>query len=275
MPKAEADYSSIDADPYSDGPESVELGCPAPVPRLTIASPGKGGRRKDAELRERAVDADNASDAVCNLAPVWQAMLSGELSIADSFHSQSRCYIVLGRRESKLCFSARKLGVLERALLGGRHKVTIDELKISASTLSMLTRQALLYLGLDCTPSKVPFLLCVLARATRPGAARRSVRTSVVHSGERELQVLSMERPDLGLRARLSVSEFAVLSGLVEGKSHKQIAKDRNASAHTVANQLTSAFRRLSVSGRLELLQALASHDPSSKATPAFDDARV
>jgi DNA-binding CsgD family transcriptional regulator len=128
----------------------------------------------------------------------------------------------------------------------------------------MLTRQALSYLGLDCTPSKVPFLLCVLARAARPGAARRSVRSSVVRSGEHEFQVLSMERPDLSLRARLSLSEFAVLSRLVEGKSHKQIAKERNASAHTIANQLTSAFRRLSVSGRLELLQALARYDASS-----------
>jgi DNA-binding CsgD family transcriptional regulator len=109
-----------------------------------------------------------------------------------------------------------------------------------------------------------------------------------------------MERPDLGLRGQLSVSEFAVLSGLVEGKSHKQIAKERNASAHTVANQLTSAFRRLAVSGRLELLRALASQDASNaereteptpdssrrlaltrgagrdaKATPVFDDARA
>jgi DNA-binding CsgD family transcriptional regulator len=275
MPNAEADCSSIDALPYSDAPASAELGCPAHVPRLAIASSGKSGRRRDAELRERAVDADSTSNAVCSLAPLWQAMLSGDLRIADSFHSESRCYIVLGRRESKLCFSARKLGVLERALLGGRHKVTINELKISASTLSMLTRQALAYLGLDCTPSKVPFLLCVLARAAQPGAARPSVRSSFVQSDEHELQVLSMERPDLGLRARLSVSEFAVLSGLVEGKSHKQIARERNASAHTVANQLTSAFRRLSVSGRLELLQALASHDAANKAQPVFDDARA
>jgi DNA-binding CsgD family transcriptional regulator len=296
MPKAEANLSSsLDTVTYTEPPASAELGCSAatvpsspfsdaedftkvssaPVPRLALASTAKGGRRKDTELRERAIHADSASDEVADLLPLWQAMLSGDLSIADSFHSESRCYIVLRQREAKLGFSARKLSVLERALLGGRHKATINELKISASTLSMLTRQALSYLGLDCTPSKVPLLLCVLARATRPGAVRRSVRSSVVRSGEQELQVLSMGRPDLSLRARLSVSEFAVLTGLVEGKSHKQIAKERNASAHTIANQLTSAFKRLSVSGRLELLQTLASQDAAStEAEPTPESSR-
>jgi DNA-binding NarL/FixJ family response regulator len=220
-----------------------------PVPELT-----------GSELRACCVAADEASERNADLAGTWRALLGGELTIADSFHENGRCYLVLQpRKGGRSTFSARKLDVLEHVLLGGRHKVTTHELKISASTVSMVARQALAFLGLDCPPSKVPLMLCVLAHAARTGAVRRDARLGTVRSRDGELSVLSIARPDLGLHAKLSRGEFAVLSGLVEGKSHQQIATERDASSHTVANQLTSAFRRLGLSGRLELLQALAS----------------
>lgn len=220
------------------------------------------------ELRARCVAADMTTDRTADLAGTWRALLAGDLTIVSSFHEHERCYLVVEpRRGGRGSFSARKLAVLERVLLGGRHKVTTHELKISASTVSMVARQALAFLGLDLTPSKVPLMLCVLAHAGRDGAAHRDARISTVRARDGELSVLSIARPDVALHAKLSRGEFAVLSGLVEGKSHKQIATERDASSHTVANQLTSAFRRLGLSGRLELLQALASPVPAPAST--------
>lgn len=233
----------------------------APVVRLALALGGSEAPTELAapDLRALAVESDRKSDLSAELAHVWRRLRAGDLTIADSFHEHGRCYLVLRQgRGDRGEFSPRKLGVLEHVLLGGRHKVTTHELKISASTVSMMARQALSFLGLDCTPSKVPLMLCVLAHAGRPGAPRREARSSVLRTSGGELIVLSVPRPDFALRARLSQGEFAVLTGLVEGKTHKQIAFERGASSHTVANQLTSAFRRLDLSGRLELLQALA-----------------
>jgi DNA-binding NarL/FixJ family response regulator len=227
----------------------------------------------ESELRARCIAADVSADRVADLAGTWRALLAGELTIVSSFHEHQRCYLVLeARKGGRASFSARKLAVLERVLLGGRHKVTTHELQISASTVSMVARQALSFLGLDLTPSKVPLMLCVLAHAGRDGAARRDARVSTVRGRDGELSVLSIARPDIALHAKLSRGEFAVLSGLVEGKSHKQIATERSASSHTVANQLTSAFRRLGLSGRLELLQALASPVQASPSTDPEPD---
>jgi len=45
---------------------------------------------------------------------------------------------------------------------------------------------------------------------------------------------------------------------LIEGKSYQDMAKLRDTSKRTVANQLASAFHRLGISGRAELLCLLA-----------------
>ena len=245
---------------FSRGEATTHVG-PGQVVRLALAGGGQEASPAltDAELRALAIEGDLSSERSADLAAIWRTLLRGELTIADSFHEQGRCYLVLrARKGARDAFSPRKLAVLEHVLLGGRHKVTTHELKISASTVSMVARQALSFLGLDCTPSKVPLMLCVMAHAGRPGAFRREARASVVRTSGGELTVLSIARPDFALRPRLSQGEFAVLTGLVEGKTHKQIAVERGASSHTIANQLTSAFRRLGLSGRLELLQALA-----------------
>lgn len=245
---------------FSRGEVTTHSG-PGQLVRLSLASDQCEAPEELAgeQLRARFVETDATADRSADLAAIWRRLLAGELAIEDSFHERARCYMVL-RKRARLRdeFSPRKLSVLEHVLIGGRHKTTTHQLQISASTVSMVARQALSFLGLECTPSKVPLLLCVLAHAGRPGAPRREARVSFVRTSRGELTVLSIARPDFALRPRLSQGEFAVLSGLVEGRSHKQIAVERGASAHTVANQLTSAFRRLGVSGRLELLQALA-----------------
>jgi hypothetical protein len=88
-------------------------------------------------------------------------------------------------------------------------------------------------------------MLCVIAHAGRAGALRREARSSVVRTAGAELTVLSIARPDFALRPRLSQGEFAVLTGLVEGKTHKQIALERGVPALIVWLILLGVYVRM------------------------------
>jgi len=79
-----------------------------------------------------------------------------------------------------------------------------------------------------------------------------------------------MPRPGRNAVNRLSSSEFAVASLLVEGHCYADIARQRSTSTRTVANQLSAAFRRLHVSGRSEMiLRFFALDGVLSEAPPA------
>src|SRR4051812_22557203 len=58
--------------------------------------------------------------------------------------------------------------------------------------------------------------------------------------------------------AALSPSERAVCELIASGASNAEIARARKTSARTVANQLASAFRKLGVSSRFELIARFA-----------------
>jgi DNA-binding CsgD family transcriptional regulator len=62
---------------------------------------------------------------------------------------------------------------------------------------------------------------------------------------------------DEALLAPLSVAERAVVGLAVLGLSNQDIASRRGSSARTVANQLGSAYRKLGVSSRAELVARL------------------
>jgi DNA-binding CsgD family transcriptional regulator len=64
--------------------------------------------------------------------------------------------------------------------------------------------------------------------------------------------------PPLEPPGELTDAERAVVRGVIEGRSNRQIAAARATSPRTVANQLQSAFRKLRVSGRAELLHLCA-----------------
>lgn len=55
-------------------------------------------------------------------------------------------------------------------------------------------------------------------------------------------------------RPALTEAERAVVTLVLRGLSNESIAKDRRASVSTVANQLTSVYKKLGVGGRRELV---------------------
>ena len=56
----------------------------------------------------------------------------------------------------------------------------------------------------------------------------------------------------------LSEAERAVCALLIGGASNAEIARARNASVRTVANQVASSFRKLGVASRFELIARYA-----------------
>jgi DNA-binding NarL/FixJ family response regulator len=106
---------------------------------------------------------------------------------------------------------------------------------------SRLRGIALLLLAQLCYASKLDELITVPSYRMRDG----------------QLAVL-LPRVELELSRHFSPAVVEVCALALQGCSHAEIATRRGTSARTVANQLASAFRRLGVSGRLELLAAVA-----------------
>ena len=83
----------------------------------------------------------------------------------------------------------------------------------------------------------------------------REPRTSPLQFGSEELFVLSLP---IGLppkiARKLSPSEIDVLEKVLDGLSNAAIAEARNRHPRTVANQLASAYRKLGIGSRNELI---------------------
>lgn len=75
--------------------------------------------------------------------------------------------------------------------------------------------------------------------------------------GDEEYLVVSTA-PTIPLDA-LSAAERAVIELLLEDRSYREVAALRGVSRSTVSNQVQSAFRKLGVSSRRELLAGMSS----------------
>jgi DNA-binding CsgD family transcriptional regulator len=224
----------------------------------------------DAELaRWRAAQRDAACAETFDLSQLWNALCTGSWRVFDAFSSDERCYALLeqpadNRRQR---VQGVRLSMFESVLLGQSPKVVSIDLRVSPSTVAAAIRSCLRTMGLRYRVSNLPVLLVMAARAAR---SSRSTSVSgriarLEHDGGARW-VVSIERPDLTFPAQLSSAELAVVRQLVQGSSHAQISRVRGTSTRTVANQLSTAFRKLGVSGRGELVDQLLLHTMSSQA---------
>lgn len=222
----------------------------------------------DELLRARAVQADATQSEQTDLALVWRDLVKGARRVVDSFHTAERCYLVLGRQSASAGKTqqeqAGRVRILEAILLEGAQKTVAIDLKLPASTVAGALKQCLDRLGLPCTTSRISPLIIVAAYASQSESSHLWARYSELSSADSACSVVSVVRPDLKLARRLTPAQYAVVSLLVEGKSHHEIARARERSTRTIANQLGSAFRKLGVSGRCELIRSLI--------TPAMDE---
>jgi DNA-binding NarL/FixJ family response regulator len=218
-----------------------------------------------AELRKAALLRVRLGLEPCELGPVWSMLCSGLLKIRDSFSEADQTVVVLERRSlaeaAGHALRGRQLEILERTLEGqSLNSISID-LSLSNATVSAEFKKAGRALGFCSRLSALPVFSAQLWRAARAGA-RIEAGSAAFEFGERRCLLVSVPRAARTLAGRLSPCESEVCELLLEGRSHAEIAGKRGTSVRTVANQLAAAFRKMGVSGRLELLTRLAGEAP-------------
>ena len=103
------------------------------------------------------------------------------------------------------------------------------------------------------TPSE-PSGTTSIAKENASGSERQP-RTSSLQFGSEELFVLSLPiglPPEIA--RKLSPSEIDVVEKVLDGLSNAAIAEARKRHPRTVANQLASAYRKLGIGSRNELI---------------------
>ena len=203
-----------------------------------------------------AVEATAGRFCAIDGAVAWRDLTEGRTTIVDEFSIHGWSFLVVRRstERSGRRLTARSLEILEEVLLGTDPKVVSIERGLSASTIATCLKQACETIGIRCKPSNVPLLLMALARAAKgDGRLERGRAAEFLYSGDSHL-VLCVPSPHRVFDSVLSPAETAVMRMRLEGKSHAEIAARRRTSRRTVANQVATAFHRLGVSCRSDLL---------------------
>jgi DNA-binding CsgD family transcriptional regulator len=213
------------------------------------------------ELRQCVLRAPGSPFRQADCRAVWADLIAGNCKVVDAFFSPERCYLVVAddsvpspRHGSR----ARDVRVLEQVASGMPQKVVSLEHGISPSMVTFIVSHYLQFLGLCCQPSQIPLALCMLVCATVEGRTLRDAQSSVIEFDGKCHRAISAPRPEQAVAQMLSPAQLETVRLLLEGRRHAQIATARRTSRRTVANQLGSAFQRLGVSGRSELMRSLA-----------------
>lgn len=206
-----------------------------------------------------------------DLGLLWTQLCSGHWRVSDAFCASERCYLMVepaSGRPPRWPSRGRGLRMIERVLLGESPKAIAIDLGLSASTVASAMKRTLELLGLkDCRISGIPILLVLAARAARtPRPKACAGFIAPVYQNEARAWVVSSFRPDVDLPKSLSLAEQVVLRLLMEGRGHHEIARVRGTSTRTVANQLSTVFRKLGVSGRAQAVDHLAARALSEEA---------
>lgn len=197
------------------------------------------------------------------LSALWTELVSGSCKVEGSVFNEQSCALVVSRVHRSASgdeprLSKRHADILERALIAGARKTLAADLDLCPSSVAEILKQGFSFMGLSCWPSRIPLVLVMAAHAKRIVELERPASSIIAENQRFPRQTLSFSRPDSALATRLSPAEHAVTCLLVEGKSYAEMAVLRRTSVRTVANQLASAFHRLEVSGRAELLCTLS-----------------
>ncbi len=202
------------------------------------------------EVLRRAVRARESArrDATQNGDPVspWSNLVAGRWSLLDDYEEGGRRYVLAlttgpgERRRVKLVPNEAR--ALELCIQGRPVKSVAAELGAPTSTVYALRNRALSKLGARSEAD-----LVALARAT-PGAV-----LTRFECGAETLVAIGLPSVCAEGLAGLTPSERAILSLVLAAKRHTEIARNRETSPRTIANQIASIYRKLGVSSRAEL----------------------
>jgi DNA-binding NarL/FixJ family response regulator len=191
------------------------------------------------------------------LSAIWDHLVTGRWGVVDSFSVAERSYLAFDLRMTapgRQHLTERQLEILERTLLAPCQKVVAIELGRTPSTVAWSLAQSLRAMGFACQASRVPSFLVTAIHAHHGTTEIAEAHFRGWGNGSTAYGIASIPRPDLCLAPMLTTTEYEVTRLLADGHSRSEIAAMRNASTRTVANQVSAVFRKLGVSGRLELL---------------------
>lgn len=203
---------------------------------------------------EATVPRSGAGDGQDILARCWWQLATGRARVSRVYSDANRHHVELITVQGHP--PLRDQDILVPVLLGRPQKVVAAEAHCSASRVATAAAKCLRAIGLECQTKDTPMIVAMMVHAFhRPGALSGLWVHSEALLGGRTL--VSTSRPDSELDDMLSPCEREVLRCRVDGLSYEGIAKERETSVRTVANQIASAYVKLRVSGRLALLGLL------------------
>lgn len=218
-------------------------------------------RAPDEVLRARAVAEAGRSSELFELTNVWSRFVSGAFVVADCFEVRNQSHLLIRQTDSRVGIhglTEREASLLERILLGQSQKEVAIEEGRSPSTIAMISTHGLRSLGVPRGASRAPVQLALLVHAHRTRTHAQYAHASQLRHLGVDYVVLTTMGVDMAFEAALSPAERVVLKLRVDGLALVDIARLRDTSARTIANQLAAAYRKCGVSRRSELLGRIA-----------------
>jgi DNA-binding NarL/FixJ family response regulator len=190
---------------------------------------------------------ENVDEALDN----WEGLVSGRWSMIDRFDSDRRRFIVAIKNDpahpDPRGLTPRERQVAEYVGLGCSSKEIAYTLGLSESAITNCTARAQDKLGMTSRAELVTFFA--------PNGFRRKLAEKSI-SDERFL-IASSSLINVNGLENLSEAEREIVGLMIAGSTNAHIAERREASEYTVANQVQSIFRKLSVRSRAELVAKL------------------
>ncbi len=204
--------------------------------------------RKIERVRSRAWrdDPDVALDA-------WEGLVDGRWSLVDRFDTDGRRFVVAVRNDpdhrDPRGLSRRERQVAEYIGMGRSTKQISYTLGISASAVADCSARVQRKLGLSSRAEVSAFF------------AQSGPRARLAEVAIRDERLLVGAYPLMEARriATLTDAERDVLAKLLAGATNRDIARRRDSSERTVANQVQSIFRKVGARSRSELAFRLQS----------------
>lgn len=180
---------------------------------------------------------------------LWKGLVAGEWSLVDHWESGGRRYLAAYRNRPELrdprALTPAECATLKYLALGASNKDICFALGLPAGTVSSTVTKVMKKLGV-----KRRVDLALLADPARMDRFDLSV-------ADEEVGVLTVDARPRGAAAEaLSIVELEVTSYVARGWSNERIARERQVSARTIANQLRAIYGKLGIENRSQLVRA-------------------
>jgi len=253
----------------------IDPASPQLLPVLPAARARWSGPAPLSSLHARALEAHLCAEpAPRALSELWQELVTGRVVVVDHFCRHQRCWVIVSdRSESEplpASLNERDVRILTRLLLGDAQKVVAMDLCLATSSITLAASQCAHAMGVKATFTRIPTLLVAAAHAHHARADILS-RQAAFTDADVQLRVLSIDEPSTSRALPLTTAERAIVALLVERLTNADVAAIRGCSARTVANQVSTLFRKFRVGTRVQLIARLLTALSEPSIMPALE----